>query len=184
MPGLACSRPSDSGVRMDCDQDAYPGAKTQNGLEFTNHPLRKRGRAAGAENVIRAAQAACWYSWMTPRAPRGASLYSRRSWEELGGMFLGLMAYPDPKGTKGTIACQRSSGRAQAYEARRCGTRVISVKAELPDNPVSRRCNIPSAGKTPVTGAASCVDIGGRSTQPPGCGAMPSEGIQGDERDT
>ena len=99
-------------------------------------------------------------------------------------MFLGLMAYPDPKGTRGTIACQKSSGRVQAYEARRCGTRVISVKAELPGIPISRRCNISSAGKTPETGAASCVGIGGRPTQPPGSGAMPSEGIQGDEWDT
>jgi hypothetical protein len=31
-------------------------------------------------------------------APRGASSYSQRSWEELGGRFLGLMAYLDPKG--------------------------------------------------------------------------------------
>ena len=32
------------------------------------------------------------------RAPRGASLYPRLSREELGGRFLGLMAYPAPKG--------------------------------------------------------------------------------------
>jgi hypothetical protein len=31
-------------------------------------------------------------------APRGASLYPQLSWEELGGRFLGLMAYLDPKG--------------------------------------------------------------------------------------
>jgi hypothetical protein len=31
-------------------------------------------------------------------APRGASLYSQLSWEELEGRFLGLMAYLDPKG--------------------------------------------------------------------------------------
>src|SRR5207249_2053894 len=34
-------------------------------------------------------------------APRGAPLYSRRSREELGGRFLGLMAYPAPKGLWG-----------------------------------------------------------------------------------
>src|SRR2546428_5819862 len=28
----------------------------------------------------------------------------------------------------GTVACQKSSGRVQAYEARRCGTRVIWLK--------------------------------------------------------
>jgi hypothetical protein len=31
-------------------------------------------------------------------APRGALLYPRCSREELGGRFLGLMAYLDPKG--------------------------------------------------------------------------------------
>jgi hypothetical protein len=29
-------------------------------------------------------------------APRSASIYPQRSWEELGGRFLGLMAYLDP----------------------------------------------------------------------------------------
>src|ERR1700694_2479820 len=33
-------------------------------------------------------------------APRGALLYPRRSREELEGRFLGLMAYPDPKGER------------------------------------------------------------------------------------
>jgi len=31
-------------------------------------------------------------------APRGASLYPQLGWEGLGGRFLGLMAYLDPKG--------------------------------------------------------------------------------------
>jgi hypothetical protein len=34
----------------------------------------------------------------THRAPRGALLYSQHSWEELGGRFLGLMAYLRSKG--------------------------------------------------------------------------------------
>jgi hypothetical protein len=82
---------------------------------------------------------------------------------------------------KGTIACQESSGRVQAYETRRCGTRVIWRIAALPDSQISRRCKNTSAGKTHETGATSCVDIVRGSTQPPGRGAMPSEGIQGDE---
>ena len=32
--------------------------------------------------------------------------------------------------TKGTIACQESSDRAQAHEAGRCGTRVIWLKLD------------------------------------------------------
>jgi hypothetical protein len=39
------------------------------------------------------------------------------------------MAYLDPKG-EGTAACQESSGRAQASEAVRCGTRVIWRKLD------------------------------------------------------
>jgi hypothetical protein len=41
---------------------------------------------------------------------------------------------------------------------------------------------IPSAGKTPETGATPCIGNVGQLMQPPGRGAMPSEGIQGDER--
>jgi hypothetical protein len=37
-------------------------------------------------------------SWMRPSAPRGALPYPQRSWEGLGGRFLGLMAYLRPKG--------------------------------------------------------------------------------------
>jgi Rhodopirellula transposase DDE domain len=39
-------------------------------------------------------------------APRGALSYSRFSWEEFGGRFLGLMAYLGLKGCPGTVACQ------------------------------------------------------------------------------
>ena len=39
------------------------------------------------------------------------------------------------------------------------------------------------AGKTPETGAVFCVGMVPLLMQPPGRGAMPSEGIQGDEWD-
>jgi hypothetical protein len=39
----------------------------------------------------------------------------------------------------------------------------------------------PSAGKTPETGATLCAGMMPGSAQPSGRGAMPSEGIQGDE---
>ena len=32
----------------------------------------------------------------------------------IGGIFLGLMTYPEPKGTPGTRACQESDSHAQA----------------------------------------------------------------------
>ena len=63
-------------------------------------------------------------------APRGALLYPRRSGEGLEEISLGLMAYPEPKGDSGTIACQEISGRAQAYGAARWGTRVIWRKLD------------------------------------------------------
>jgi hypothetical protein len=37
-------------------------------------------------------------SWMRRSAPRGALPYPQRSWEGLGGRFLGLMAYLRSKG--------------------------------------------------------------------------------------
>ena len=93
------------------------------------------------------------------------------------------MAYLDPKG-EGDKSMPESSDRVQALEAMRCGTRVIWRIAGLPDSRISRRCKDTSAGKTHETGATSCVDFVRGSTQPPGSGAMPSEGIQGDESAT
>jgi hypothetical protein len=58
-------------------------------------------------------------------APRGALSYPSQSEEELRGEFLGPMAYPEPKGNKGTIACQKTNGQAQAYGVMRWETRVI-----------------------------------------------------------
>jgi len=40
---------------------------------------------------------------------------------------------------------------------------------------------VESVGKLPVTDAASCDDLMEWSTHLPECGAMPSEGIQGNE---
>ncbi len=50
----------------------------------------------------------------------GASLYPRRSWEELGGMFLGRLAYLDgkPRGDKSMPGKRRSSGGVQGGVSR------------------------------------------------------------------
>src|SRR5262249_24581050 len=63
-------------------------------------------------------------------APRGALSYPRSSREELEGRVLGLMAYLARKRRRGTTACQENSGRVQAYEARRCGTRATRLKLD------------------------------------------------------
>jgi hypothetical protein len=55
------------------------------------------------------------------------------------------------------------------------------VKAGLPKAESPEDAIIPSTGKTPVTGAIPCVGIPALPVQLPGYGAMPSEGIQGDE---
>jgi hypothetical protein len=48
---------------------------------------------------------------------------------------------------------------------------------------MSRRCKEPSVGKIPETGAMLCADIVEGSVHLSERGAMPSEGIQGDEWD-
>jgi len=51
-------------------------------------------------------------------------MYPRLSREELGGRFLGPLAYLDPKGD-GDQSMPEGGGRAQALQAARRGTRVI-----------------------------------------------------------
>jgi DDE family transposase len=62
-------------------------------------------------------------------APRGASSYPQHSWEELGGRFLGLMAYLDPKG-EGDNSMPGKQRSCSGVETRRCGTRVIWLKLD------------------------------------------------------
>ncbi len=59
-------------------------------------------------------------------APRGALLYPRCSREELGGMeeCSWIQCLTQRRKTKGTVAWQKTSGRAQAYETVRWGIRV------------------------------------------------------------
>ena len=64
-------------------------------------------------------------------APRGALLYPQRSWEELGGRFLGLMADLDPKG-EGDKSMPGKQWSSQTLGARRCGTRGIWRELDCP----------------------------------------------------
>ena len=63
-------------------------------------------------------------------APRGALSYPRCSREKLGGRFLGLMAYLDPKG-EGNNSMPRSNDRVQVWNGALRGPRDMA-KAELP----------------------------------------------------
>lgn len=92
------------------------------------------------------------------------------------------MAYLDPKQVKGTTACQKSSGRVQAYEARRCGTRVIWRKLDCLNPILQMMQGFHPPEMMPETGAVSCDSIAAELLQPSGYGAISNEGIQGDER--
>jgi hypothetical protein len=126
-------------------------------------------------HTVRTSQAARRYSWISPRAPRSASLYPLHSREELGGRFLGLMADLDPKG-EGDRSLPGKRRPCSGAETGRCGTRVIWRKLDCL-KPNLQRMQDPIRRKAPGTGVAPCIGIGGQSMQPPGCAAMPSEGI-------
>ncbi len=55
------------------------------------------------------------------------------------------------------------------------------AKAELPEAQSPEGASHTPTGKTPVTGASPCSKFQMCLPQPFGVGAMPSEGIQGDE---
>ena len=81
---------------------------------------------------------------------------------------------------KGTAACQESDSHAQVSEVRCRETRVIWRKLDCL-KPNLQKMQDPSAGKTLDTGATLCDGILRVPLQPSGCGALPSEGNQGDE---
>ncbi len=115
-------------------------------------------------------------------APRGALLYTRRSREEFGGRFLGLMAYLDPKG-EGDSSMPGNQRPCPGVWGGALGDPRDMAKAGLPESQSPGDATSSSAGKTPVTGAASCIGMVMWPVQPPGRGALPSEGIKGDEWD-
>jgi hypothetical protein len=55
------------------------------------------------------------------------------------------------------------------------------AKAGLPVSQSPEGASTRPPEKTPETGVTSCTDMKIGSVQPPGCGAIPNEGIQGDE---
>ena len=115
-------------------------------------------------------------------APRGALLYPRRSRDELEGGFLGLMAYPDPKGERNNrMPGKRRSGSDVRAEASR--DPCDKAKAELLEaqSPDDERERPPERHPIPAPCPATASRV--RPTQPSGRGALPSEGNQGDEWD-
>ena len=71
----------------------------------------------------------CWSRRRGTSAPRGALLYPRRSRDELEGRFVGLMAYPDPRGERNNrMPAKRRSAQVSGPGCR--GTRVIWRKLD------------------------------------------------------
>ena len=80
----------------------------------------------------------------------------------------------------GTRACQESGGHAQVSGVRCRETRVIWRKLDCLNLNLQTMQRI-IRRKDTRNRRHACIDIVEGSMQPPECGAMPSEGIQGDE---
>src|SRR6266851_6860545 len=106
-------------------------------------------------------------------APRGALSYPRFSREELEGRFLGLMAYLDPKG-EGDNSMPGNQRSCPGVWGEVLGDPRDMAKAGLPESQSPGDVSPSSAGKTPGTGAVSCVGIVRWPAHPSGCGAIPS----------
>jgi len=83
---------------------------------------------------------------------------------------------------KGTRACQETSGRAQALGAGYWGTRVIRRRLDCL-KPNLQKMKVHIRRKDVRYRRRPCDGEEDRPSQPLGPGAMPSEGIEGDEWD-
>ena len=118
----------------------------------------------------------------TRNAPRGALLYPRCSREELEGKFLGPMAYPDPKGERNSsMPGKRRSGSGVRAEALRDPRDM--AKAGLPESQSPEDVKIRPPERHLLPAPCSAMPSFAWLSQPSGCGALPSEGNQGDEWD-
>jgi hypothetical protein len=82
---------------------------------------------------------------------------------------------------KGTTACQETGGRAQVPGAVRRGTRAVWRKLDCL-NPNLQRQQFTATGTAPETGARRDRGRTGSPWSTFAAGAMPNEGIEGDER--
>jgi hypothetical protein len=113
-------------------------------------------------------------------APRGALLYPPPSGERLEEASLGPMAYLDSKG-KGNNSMPENRRPSPGIWGGASGDPRDMAKAGLPEAQSPGGAIRTPAGKMPETGAAPCGRVHRYLPQPPGRGAMPSQGIQGDE---
>jgi len=90
------------------------------------------------------------------------------------------MTYPEPKGDPGNKACQQTAGRVQALGTVLWGTRVIWRKLNCL-KPNLQLMELRVRRKDVCNRRRALPRIGSRIGHLRGTGAMPSEGIQGDE---
>jgi hypothetical protein len=83
---------------------------------------------------------------------------------------------------QGKIACQKTSGRAQASGAVHREVRVIWRKSDYL-KPSLQKAEFSACRKDACNRCRPCGMMSSSTPQSSGAGAMPSEGIQGDGRD-
>jgi len=109
-------------------------------------------------------------------------MYTRFSREEFGGIFLGLMAYLNPKGAGNKRMPENQRTLRRRQRSGRWETRVIWRKLHCL-NPNLQSTQSPVRRKD-VCNRRCALCLHGRSASAtPEHRAMPSEGIQGDEWD-
>jgi hypothetical protein len=119
-----------------------------------------------------------WSLWVS--APRGALSYPSRSEEELRGTFVGPMAYLEPKGEGDSSMPENQRPCPGVWGGALGGPRDMA-KAGLPAPQFPEGENGPPVGKTPETDAGPAVERRPGRRILSDAGAMPSEGIEGDE---
>ena len=109
-------------------------------------------------------------------------LYRPRSGQGLGGGVRGPDGLPGSERKEGTIACQETGGRAQAYGAVRRGARAIWRKPDCL-NPSLQKAQIDARRKDACNRAGPFGKVPSTRRNPPGRRSDALRGIEGDERD-
>jgi len=90
------------------------------------------------------------------------------------------MAYLDPKG-KGNSSMPEKQWPCPGTRSGVLRDPSDMVKARLPESQSPEDATFRPPEMYPETGAVPCIGVSSYPMQPSGCGAIPNEGIQGDE---
>jgi hypothetical protein len=140
-------------------------------LPQPTRPARRRGQSRPATSAC-AGAAARTHSRATARAtptrtataPRGALSYPRRSREELEGMFLGPMAYPDPEGERNNrMSGKRRSCPGVRGEASRDPCDMAKARLPEAESPEDEKAHPPERHLSPAPCSAMAFLQGRRN---------------------